>query len=74
MARFDRRLMRARAVNRAAAANFADAILPIISDIRSTGIASLNGIARELRRHNIPNRRAGERWTVTAVRRVLQHA
>ncbi len=70
MARFNRRLRAAHAVNRAAADRFAALVLPIITEIRATGVTSLNGIARELRRRNIPTRRGG-RWAAGTVRHLL---
>jgi hypothetical protein len=70
MAHLHRRLRAANAVKRAAADRFALTILPIIDDIRGTGITSLNGIARELRRRNVARPRAG-RWTASTVRTVL---
>jgi hypothetical protein len=70
LARFNRRLRAANAVKRAAADRFALAILPIIGEISAAGITSLNGIARELRRRNVPRLRAG-RWTASTVRSVL---
>jgi hypothetical protein len=70
MARLRRRLCATNAVKRATAGRFALAILPIIADIRATGITSLNGIARELRRRDVVRPRVG-RWSASTVRAVL---
>ena len=70
MARFNRRLRAARAVNRAKADGFAVAVLPIAAEIVESGITSFNGIARELRRRGVPTARGG-RWTASRVRALV---
>jgi hypothetical protein len=70
LARFNRRLHAARAVNRAKADGFAVAVLPIAAEIVESGITPFNGIARELRRRGVPTERGG-RWTASRVRALV---
>jgi hypothetical protein len=55
---------------RIAADDFARRTLPMIEEVRSSGIASLKGIARALNDRGVATARGG-RWTVDAVARVL---
>jgi hypothetical protein len=48
-------------------------VLPIIEDIRASGITGLNGIAAELNRRGILTAR-GARWWPTTVRNLLARA
>jgi hypothetical protein len=48
-------------------------VLPIIEDIRASGIAGLNGIAAELNRRGILTARGG-RWWPTTIRNLLARA
>lgn len=62
---------KASAIRRTASADAHAADLrPDIEAIRAAGIVSLNGIAGELTRRNVPAPRQGA-WTATAVRRTL---
>jgi hypothetical protein len=70
LARFNRRLRAARAVNRAKVDGFAVAVLPIAAEIVESGITSFNGIARELRRRGVPTAHGG-RWTASRVRALV---
>ncbi|HEY1979286.1 MAG TPA: recombinase family protein [Xanthobacteraceae bacterium] len=58
-----------RAARTRAAMNRAGDLLPIITDIRAGGAASLRAIATELNSRGIPTARGGE-WSATQVRRV----
>jgi hypothetical protein len=55
---------------KATADRFARGVLPVIEDIRASGITTLTGIAVELRARGIETVRGG-RWTATSVRNVL---
>lgn len=57
--------------NRAKADQFAEAILPIIEQIRSTGATTLTDIAKELNARQIKTAR-GRRWYPMTVRNILQ--
>jgi DNA invertase Pin-like site-specific DNA recombinase len=59
--------------NRAAADRYAQDVLPVIEDIRRSGIATLAGIAAELNRRGILTARGG-RWYATTVRNLLLRA
>lgn len=59
------------AENRAKADQFAQAILPIIEQIRATGATTLTDIARELNARQVRTAR-GRRWYPMTVRNILQ--
>ncbi len=50
---------------------FAADVLPIISDIRTGGITSLNGVAGELNRRGVSTPRGG-RWAAMTVKRIVE--
>ncbi len=49
---------------------FAENVVPVIDDIRRSGVTSLQGIARSLAARGVSTRRGGT-WTATSVRNVL---
>jgi DNA invertase Pin-like site-specific DNA recombinase len=55
----------------AEADRYAANVVPVIEDIRASGVTSLMGIARTLSARGIATRRGGE-WTATSVRNVLK--
>jgi len=57
--------------NRAKADQFADAILPIIEQIRAAGATTLTDIAKELNARQVKTAR-GRRWYPMTVRNILQ--
>ena len=46
-------------------------LAPIISELRTSGVTSLSGIAAVLTERGIPTARGGSSWTAVQVRRVL---
>jgi DNA invertase Pin-like site-specific DNA recombinase len=46
-------------------------ILPVIDELRSAGVSSLNGLAKALTERGIPTARGAARWTPSQVDRVL---
>jgi len=65
----------ASAASRAAAAKARAAdVLPIIEEVRASGVTSLGGIAKALSERGVPTARGGGRWTAEQVRRLLQRA
>ena len=56
-------------VNRAR--EFAAEVLPIIDEIRASGVTSFNGIAKELNRRGVRTARGG-RWAAMTVKRVVE--
>ncbi len=56
-------------VNRAR--EFAAEVLPIIDEIRASGVTSFNGIANELNRRGVRTARGG-RWAAMTVKRVVE--
>jgi DNA invertase Pin-like site-specific DNA recombinase len=62
----------ASAASRAAAAkDRATDVLPIVEEIRASGVKSLGGIAKALSERGVPTARGGGRWTAEQVRRLL---
>lgn len=55
----------------AAAAARASDVLPIVEEVRSTGVTSLGSIAKALTDRGVPTARGGGRWTAEQVRRLL---
>lgn len=65
----------ASAASRAAAANARAAdVLPIVEEVRASGVTSLGGIAKALSERGVPTARGGGRWTAEQVRRLLARA
>jgi DNA invertase Pin-like site-specific DNA recombinase len=62
------------AARRAKAARLSRDLAPILEDIRSSGIASLNGIAAELTRREIPTPRGSQGWSAVQVQRLSGHS
>lgn len=60
-----------RATQAARAHQRAHDLAPVISEIRSSGISSLGGIARALSEKRIPAARGGTRWSSAQVARVV---
>jgi DNA invertase Pin-like site-specific DNA recombinase len=54
-----------------AAKAFARDLLPVIEEIRTSGVTSLNGIATRLTERGIPTPRGGKTWQAITVRRAL---
>ena len=65
---------RSRAVRAAKATTRAGQLLPMIEDIKASGITSLNAIARELTARKVPAARGGMSWTAMGVSRALTQA
>ena len=57
----------------AAKARAAD-VLPIVEEVRASGVTSLGGIAKALSERGVPTARGGGRWTSEQVRRLLARA
>lgn len=57
----------------AAMARAAD-VLPIVNEVRASGVASFGGIAKALTERGVPTARGGGRWTAEQVRRLLARA
>jgi DNA invertase Pin-like site-specific DNA recombinase len=65
----------ASAASRAAAAKARAAdVLPIVDEVRASGVTSLGGIAKALSERGVPTARGGGRWTAEQVRRLLARA
>jgi len=65
----------ASAASRAAAAKARAAdVLPIVEEVRASGVTSLGGIAKALSERGVPTARGGGRWTAEQVRRLLARA
>ena len=47
-------------------------LMPVIEEIRKTGITSAGGIARELTGRDIPTPRGSSTWTAVQVQRLLR--
>lgn len=62
---------KARAVLAAAAADFADRVMPVIEEIQGAGVTSLRGIAEALDARGVRPQRA-ERWSPMAVRAIIK--
>jgi DNA invertase Pin-like site-specific DNA recombinase len=65
--------VRAFEANREAASQFAANVLPVIQQIRASGVESLRGIARALTARGIRTARGGE-WSAVQVSDILQRA
>jgi DNA invertase Pin-like site-specific DNA recombinase len=50
---------------------FAANVMPIVEEIRATGVTTLKGIAEALNARGVQTFRAGGRWDATTVRRLL---
>ena len=59
--------------SRRAAARAAD-LAAVIEEVRGTGAASANAVARELNRRGVPTPGGGGRWQAVTVQRVLRRA
>lgn len=58
------------AVNKAAAAAQAQALAPIVHELRAAGVSSVRAVADELNRRGLPTARGGK-WHATSVARLL---
>jgi DNA invertase Pin-like site-specific DNA recombinase len=58
------------AINERVAKRAAD-LRPIIEELREVGINSLNGIAHELTKRQIPTARGGSKWSAVQVQRAI---
>jgi hypothetical protein len=61
------------AANRTNADRFAANVLPIIREIRASGVTTLRGVARALNARGVPSAR-GAPWSEVAVTNILKRA